>query len=511
MGRTSDPDETGFDIVDVEVSAAGGISDRRPVRAARRRPGTPEISLGIAAVAIVVVGLAAAGGLSGPSPTPSIASGSSTANPGCRLLDSDAPLPAFRLAAGAGDTGVRGQPGAPNPRFGAAYPEWHLPGPELALEAAPATDLRLVLATGACAARVEIEAAPAELGDDPGLRDRQELLRAFLDPARYHVDFDAPTRGDWGLRIVVEYWSTSSTGNARVEAFFRVRVGRGPHASPSPDPRPVVTPAVPCGPAPASPADVVLTLTTAGSEPVPGAAAGGVAPVIPVGLGNPIEIGVEGDACATSWTVDVRWGDAIESVEGVPNIATDPRYAAQNRWRFTLAGPVGERDVVVVVRFGASLLVERTWRVDGLGFDPPAAFVVATDGRRVEAHPGCGVSIELANGYTGVDSCDSIGYEGGGERLVVGAFEPVGLEVPGWTIIEWSGQCGRVIGLEEGTASFDSPGCGLGGYSMAGTASSPPPVRIVIRPGDHILQLWITAIRDGDRVSVPFYVPVTVR
>jgi hypothetical protein len=512
VGRTSDPDEAGFDIVDVESPGVGGAPDRGPVRAWGQGPGTPQISVAVAAIAVLVVGIAAAGGLNGPSP--SSTSPSRTADPGCRQLAVDARRPAFRLAAGEGDTGVRGLPGSSSPRFGAAYPDWHLPGPELALDAPPASDLRLVLATGACAARVEIEAAPAELGDDPGLGDRQELLRAFLDPVRHDVSFAAPSSGDWGLRILVEYWTAGPAGDAPVEAFFRVRVGSGPFATesspPSPEPRPVVTPAASCGPNPASAAGVVLTLTTAGSQPVPGVEAGVIAPVIPVGLGNTIEIAVEGEACATSWTVDHRSGDEIVSVEGFRNATADPRIAAQNRWRFTLQGPVGERDVVVVIRFGPSLLVERTWRIDGLGFNIPEAFVVAADGRRVEAHPGCGLSIELANGYTGVDSCGSIGYEGGGERLVVEAFEPVDLEVPGWEIVGWSGLCGRIT-VADGTASFDATGCGLGGFSMDDTASPPPPVRFVVPPGEHVLQLSVTAVRDGDRYSVPYYVPVTVR
>jgi len=521
LGRSSDPDEADLDIEDVEVVAAGGISNRRPVRAASRRPGTPAISLAIAAMAIAVVGLVAAGGLGGPSPTPTTDSVLSTPsppstlrvgatpNPGCRQLDAGASLPPFRLAAGPGDTGVRGLPGTPRPRFGTAYPDWHLPGPELALEAAPASDLRLVLATGVCAARVEVEAAPAELGNDPGLPDRQELLREFLDPVRDHVDFVAPSRGDWGLRIVVEYWSADSTGNARVEAFFRVRLGRGPFSSASGAPGPVVTPAVPCGPAPTRSEDIVLALTTGGSDPVPGVEPGDELPVVVVGPGEAIEIAVATSACATSWTIDVGTADSSTTIDGVPNPADDPASAAQNRWRFTLLA-LDEADLVVSARFGPSVLVERRWRVTGAPFEVPAAFVVAADGRRAEAHPGCGLGLELANGFSMEDECGSIGYDGSGARFEVDAGEVVDLEVPGWTIVRWTGQCGQLTEVD-GVNVFEYEGCGLGGFAVDVGASAPP-ARFLLPPGDRIVMLLITATTlDGDRFTVPYFLPVSAR
>jgi hypothetical protein len=270
-----------------------------------------------------------------------------------------------------------------------------------------------------------------------------------------------------------------------------------------------VTPAVPCGPAPTGSEDVVLALTTGGSDPVPGAELGDGLPVVAVGPGEAIEIAVATSACATGWTIDVRTADGIESVESVPDVAGDPARRAQNRWLFALPRAIDEADLVVVLRFGPSVVVERLWRLTDAPFEVPVAFVVADDGRRAEGYVGCGLTLELATGYTAADQCGSIGYDGGGERFEVQAFESLTLEVPGWAIVGWSGQCGQVS-VADGPAIFESGGCELGSFSVDGPGT-PPPARFVLQPGDQVLQLQVTATRDGDRFGVPYYLPVSVR
>jgi hypothetical protein len=98
-------------------------------------------------------------------------------------------------------------------------------------------------------------------------------------------------------------------------------------------------------------------LTTGGSEPVPGVESGVEMPVVAVGLGEAIVIAVADSACATSWTIDVRTR-SIDPVEASRTSSTT-RRAAQNRWQFTFSGLVGEADLVVVARFGPSVVVER--------------------------------------------------------------------------------------------------------------------------------------------------------
>jgi hypothetical protein len=107
------------------------------------------------------------------------------------------------------------------------------------------------------------------------------------------------------------------------------------------------------------------------------------------------------------------------------------------------------------------------------------------------------------------DECGSIGYDGGGERLEIDADEVLDLEVPGWTIVRWTGQCGQLTEVD-GATVFDYRGSGLGGFGVDAIASAPP-ARFVVPPGDWVVMLLITATRDGDRFMVPYFLPVSAR
>jgi len=506
VGRTEGRDADDFDIEDV---AMPGVEIGRPGRSGRRSPNhrLRRASLAVAAI-VILAGAFAAGGLVGD-PGPTSPPNQPPTEAACRTIGATSPSPAFRLAAAPDDAiGVRGLPGNPSPSLGDTGRLWQIPGPELSLTVATHGDLRLILATGVCAAEVEIEAAPAAARDEPD--DRWALLRTTLAPARDEFTFDVPVDDDWVLRIVVRYWAPTGQPERLVEGYFRVRVGPVPFATPADAPAgPVATPALPCGPTPPVPADVVVTLTTGVGDPIAGVGPGDNLPLAVVGLGESLEIVVAGAACATSWTIDARVGDSIVSIEGVPNVANNPARAAQNVWRFELPGGVEEADLVVVLRFGFVGIAERLWHVTTAPFEVPAAFIVTADGRRAEAYVGCGLSVELANGYSAADSCGSIGYDGGGERFDVEAFAALAVEVPGWTIVTWSGQCGQVS-AGDGPEVFESAGCELGGFAVDDVASAPP-VRFVLGPGDVILQLQLSATQYGDRFGAPYYLPVAAR
>ncbi|HEX9550467.1 MAG TPA: hypothetical protein VF971_05180 [Candidatus Limnocylindrales bacterium] len=515
MGRTEGRDADDFDIEDV---AMPGVEIGRPGRSGRRSPNhrLRRASLAVAAT-VILAGAFAAGGLVGD-PGPTSPPDQPPTGAACGTIGATSPSPAFRLAAAPDDAiGVRGLPGADQPRLGEGDPAWRLPNPEQSLTVAAARELRLILATGVCAAEIEIEAAPAVVGDDPDPGDRWSFLRTALDPASPEFAFLFPSEGDWGLRIVVRYWGAAGASERLVETFFRVRVGDGPFAiATEPPAAPNVTPAVSCGPIPNAAADVVVTLTTGGGDPVagldPGADPGLELPGVAVDLGDPVEIAVEGSGCATSWTIDVRTGDTILSIEGVPNVSNDPGRAAQNRWQLLLPEVFDEALLVVVLRLGPSVLVERLWQVSSLPFEIPPAFVVAPDGRRADAHPGCGLAISLASGYAGVDDCGSIGYDGGGPRFLVDAFETLSVEIPGWTIVAWRGECGQ-LSVDDGTehtVQFEITGCELGGFDVSSSTGSPP-VRFVLSPGDQVVRLQVSAVRDGDRFSLPYYLPVSAQ
>jgi hypothetical protein len=242
---------------------------------------------------------------------------------------------------------------------------------------------------------------------------------------------------------------------------------------------------------------------------VPGAAQGSEPPVVIVALGEPVEIQVAGDACATSWDIRVVNLEGLGTIEQDVqlNLGESPAYAAQNRWRLPV--PVGDFALVADLQFGLDVSVHREWQIEGLGFIVPEAFLVDGDGNRVLVLPGCGPTIHLANGYSATDNCDSPGYPDGLDVLQVQAWSAVNLEIPGWTITALDGACGHLSGTEGSRVFEPANGCWLGNFGVgpeASPESSPPaPVRFLARPGEQVVQLNISASRDGDTFSVPMY------
>jgi hypothetical protein len=238
-----------------------------------------------------------------------------------------------------------------------------------------------------------------------------------------------------------------------------------------------------------------------------GAPVGSDPPVVSVGVGDPLEIAVVGDACATSWDIRLLLDERVDETEHQDNPLEDPAFAAQNRWRMRVV--VAEYRLVAELRFGSLELV-RHWLVAGNPFVVPDAMLFGTDGSRVFALPGCGTMLQLANGYSAGDNCGSIGYPAGLEALHVPAWSVVTFEIPGWSIDSWYGSCGRIDTDGGGYESFNPVnGCYLGGYGVTDGAEPPGPARFLARPGDQVVQLYVSATRDGDTFQVPLFAVVT--
>jgi hypothetical protein len=374
-------------------------------------------------------------------------------------------------------------------------------GPQLELETAP----------GACIRYVVAEYADANLGHPRRAGERHPLTNAAVEPAATNPGLGQLPDGDWVVRAQA-YFETRMSGPQGlvvVEYFFRVRVGTGPFAtirpSPTPEPTPAVTPAVACGPAPTGAGEGELLLSAPGTAPIAGALELDGAPIVPIGPGEALELSVAGDGCAASWAISLL--DATTSgpstVISIENPTDDLAWAAQNRWQ--IDAPPGTYDLVASLHFGPGVDLVRAWRVVAREFTVPEAFLIGGDGTRVAVLPGCGLSISLANGYSAIADCGSIGYPDGLEVLHVAAWSPVVLEIPGWTISSWSGTCGRAIEGVEGQDFETVNGCSLGNYSVAPGASPPAPVRFLARPGEQAVLLGITASRDGNTFSVVLY------
>lgn len=475
---------------------------------ARRRPGgARSAGIAVAALVLLTAGVALGGVLDQPSPT--------TAPFACVPVSTDS-VPSFAL-------GVVGQDGRDDGRRGWGIPGagWNVPGTWRSSTLASGSVLELRTKRGACVRYVTAEYADASLDREPRAAERRNLIDAAVEPASQNPGLGILPDGDWVLRAVASFETgvSGSGGLVIAEFYFRLQVGPGPLGSPmpvptpEPEPTPAVTPAVACGPAPSSGADVSLLLSASGTDAVVGVPEGGAPGVVSVDPGDEAEIAVEGAACATSWSFTIS--SVLGTERGEPdrigeldNPTDDPRYAAQNRWRVSV--PLGTFDLVARLHLGPGVEVVRLWRLVGREFTVPEAVVFAGDGSRVLALPGCGITLQLANGYSAGDSCGSIGYPAGLEALHVPAWSVVTFEIPGWSIASWYGSCGRIDVDGSGLEYFNPVnGCFLGGYSVTDGAEPPGPARFLARPGEQVVQLYVTASRDGDTFQVPMFAVVT--
>jgi hypothetical protein len=510
VGRGVDR-ETEMPVFDADAAFPGA----RPVRrsAGPRRGGTGRgVGVAVAALVLLTGGVVVGGMLEdpGPSPSPSLAVSARPPEACVPLGDS---VPSFSL-------GVTGEQGAfpgevgytlrPGEVFGDR--KWIVPDERPRQAVVSGSLLEIRTPSGACLRHLAA-AFLDPLAYDPLTSVAKGLIDTDVEPPSPSLVLGRLPDGEWVVRVTAFFESDIRGSAADVvrESYFRMRVGPGPfptlRPSPTAEPTPAVVPDVACGPEPVSVDDVELLAVTSAPDDadMAGAADGAEPPVVSIALGEPVEIQVSGDACATSWDIRVVNLENLATMDQdvQHNPAESPAYAAQNRWRLRVG--VGDFALVADLRFGADVAVHREWRLAGLGFVMPGAFLVDGDGSRVAVLPGCGLSFTLANGYSASDSCGSIGYPDGLEVLHVAAWSPVVLDIPGWTITSWNGTCGRVIEGVEGQGFETVNGCYLGNYTVAPGASPPAPVRFLARPGEQSVLLGITASRDGNTFSVVMY------
>lgn len=523
MGRSAGREETDLPVFDADAAlsdrpAGGGAPNpgRRPHRARG-------IGVAVAAIALLTAGIAVGGALETPNQSGSpAASGSPDATSAtCFPVPTDR-VPAFLLAVAedpepgtAGQVGYTRRPGDETPGI-----SWVVPAAPAfaAVVARTGNVLEVRAAPGACVRYVQSEYADAALDRVPGPSERRPLFTGRIVSPTPTPTLGSLPDGDWVVRVMA-YFETGLAGPDGLvisEAFFRVRVGNGPFATPrtspgpTPEPTPAVTPALPCGPSPAPAAAMDLLLAAPGVEGVAGAPAGTTPPQVSVGPGESASLTVPGAACATSWDIRLLRDGSTEpeSLDVLNNPGEDPGHAAQNRWIIMV--PVGDFRLVASLKFGADSTVVREWRLQGRPFVVPKTVLTGPDGTEVEARAGCGLSISLANGYSASDSCGSIGFPDGLAVLRVPAWSRVVLEVSGWTIAAWNGSCGRVVADAFNPELFEQlNGCSLGGYRVADNEAPPSPAQFLARPGEQVLALYVRATRGGDAFDATMYALVT--
>jgi len=288
--------------------------------------------------------------------------------------------------------------------------------------------------------------------------------------------------------------------------------GPTPNLAPTlaPFPTPFISPVVPCGTSAPTP-DIDVFLVVGSAVPVPGAPDERAdPPEVHASLGDPIRIMIGGEVCAVDWDIELvvaETGDP-RKVDRFDNLNDDPTYAAQNRWDVST---FGQQILTADLHFPGGIDVIRSWRVIVDPFVVPPLYLVGPNGNRFLASHGCGLYLNLANGYEAGENCSSIGYAPGPEALVVRAYRAIHIDLPGWQIINWNAACGRVTTVD--TSQFDSPdGCRLGGGSPDDGGPLVDPPAFLLPPGDTVVQLGISAIDGaGNQFSVTYYAHVIAR
>ena len=520
---------------DPTAAARDGVAAAvRPVLGGRRglRNQAGLIAVAVFAISVVAAGIGLGGrgteppprtSPSGPDPSPSATSTSPapsrvkdpppTEMPGFGCVPVDpADLPEIRLWSTTGDTPlVRGFEGPPD--WALTSPPtaaWPVPTDKDALVLERSAAIILVPDQGACLRYAVAEyLAVDDLG---GVPETLALGEINVNPPRARVVLGSPPQGDWIIRVVA-YYSTGIAGEedqAVIERFFRVQ------SSSAPDATPYITPAVDCGDRLAGRPLARLSLVVGAGEPVlgvdmdtyPGDILHNGA-LVTGAFPDPIELRIEGDACATSWNIEMLEplrGDVMNGI-GEYNSTETRTFIAQNRIVFSFT-PLGRSVVQATVRFGRTQVARAAWELAISGPPAPVAVIVGSGGEEATAQPGCGTSWNLAGGASGADVCTTQGMPETLDVLTVRAGEIVSLDLPGWDLTSWWVGCGeRAI---DNSGSFQSIAeCGLGGN---GDGSAPAgPVRFIPFPGQTIVVIYFSASRAGESISAAYYVGVDAR
>ena len=397
-------------------------------------------------------------------------------------------------------------------------PTWLIPTLARALYVQPQDTFDVGTSARACIKSIGISYKPtASLTPGPG---GDGLFQEIFRPPAESITFEGIPLGDWVLRAEAHYQMLGDDPGAEIVtvSYFRVVAGVTPTVTDgpqiSPVPTPVATPAVACGPTTVTAATTVMLVGGLG-DPIPGAAdviptplnIPADVPLVPVGLGNPIWIEIDGAACAVRWDLELLDLGSRQTalIYSQDNPSLDPSFGVQNRWQISTTS-----DAVLIARLGFAngVSLVRTWQVAIQPFQVPAAFVVAQDGSRFAASAGCGLTIELANGFSSGDDCGSIGYSPTEEALNVKAYQAVTFEIPGWGVRAWSATCGTVV-TDQGLESFDTTdGCDLGG-GASDTNEALGPIAFVLRPGDTVIRFGVSAVgATGDVFGISYFVRV---
>jgi hypothetical protein len=482
-------------VIDAEVPPVG------------RRPAPPRargLRGAVLAVVVAVVGLGIFGGtfsFGEPGPSPS---GDPAA---CRPVEPGAPIPELHLGIVGSTAAVAGEPTGAHPPE--PSPRWRLPDLDRAFAAEESDHLRLEPTLGACLREVVVEAGPAHPASPPLPAERAGIVEATFVTPVHEVAVESIPAGPWVVRALATWWTGDGGPDLRTEVFFRIHVGdaanlSGP-ATPTPEPAPLVTPAAGCGSFEGMAATTVVAAAD-GVEPVAGVEPEVGPSAIAIPAGAPLTIEIEGLACATSWAIELRSDDLVQSLDVQRNLEDDPGVAAQNRWTFVLSGG---GVLTATLGFGSDGVIARSWAVTVPPFVPPQATLVEVDGTTHRTSAGCAISVFLANSYALAGACDTVPDEVATLSLSPGAV--LAFDVPGWSLLSWHGACGAVVAGDLG-ASFQGAGCDLGGFTVTDGAAVPPARFLVPRvDAPTVLRFDATLSHAGDSVVAVYYIRIPAR
>ena len=520
MDRSARRDDGEMPVFDADAPVAGGVRRGPPGLTGRRSGSARGVGLAVGAIVLLTAGVAAGGLLEPPSPSASALSSATSSDGSLAATDGpciQAPLtrvPSFVIGVEGASLTAPGRAGySHRPDGEEPGPGWIVPGSDSIMAEVPTGAAFEIRTSGGACVRHILAAYASALFDHPAPNDVHRLKDTQVGPPAQSPTLGVLPDGDWVLRVLVHFETGDNTAAGLIagERFFRVLVGPGPFptrdpiVTPIPDETPAVTPAVPCNPAPSTIDDIAVVLTAPRREPVVGVPDGSSPPVVDIGLGDAGELVILGDVCATSWHItrlDATTGTVVQ-VDAIDNLANDPAFASQNHWR--IAAQVGTFDVIASLHLGPGLDVVRIWRVVSHEFTVPETLLRGADGAAVAALPGCGLVVQLTNGYSNGDgNCVAIGYPAGLEELHVPAWSVVALDISGWTLSGWNGQCGRIATDENGQEVFEWS-CSLGGFSLEGGVAAPGPARFLARPGSYVVQLWVNAANEVGTYNVPMF------
>lgn len=417
--------------------------------------------------------------------------------------------PEIRLTSNPGDMVIVGVAAAGTTPTGSsqapAWPVLPLAGALRALS----SSLDLSAQDDGCLRYIVAEYAPAVPGTTNGAVAFPIQFRTLnVSPPQSVVPLGSLPAGDWILRVVA-YFSTGQAGQedaSVVERFFRVITS----VRTEPIPTPATPPAVPCAPLPNDGVTPSLVLVGSAKGPIVGTAGGATPSLVPVRIGDKIEIRVDGDACAIGWVFTTTNQDSSNvGTEGEPNPANNPFLFAQNRWLLGYL-PTGQVTITATVRFSADISIGSRWLLDVSGDDVPTVQLTAPNGTSVAGgRPPCGANWNSVGATGGYEWCADDPIPAAIPHLTAGSEKLIRLDVPGWTILGWGGSCGRVDPANQSSPFLVIDGCDLGGWSSGDGSGPPAPPMFLTRAGVPIYRLYLSVGRGTETVSMTVYVEIT--